>query len=110
TGLRTVDGRLAVMPNLNAFNGNVINSSAYPLRRYSVSVWVPQGIDLEAVLRGVREQLQQATRIAVEPPPRIVPKLEIDGGVTLQVWYWLDYRSNDENSVAAELVQRLYAA
>jgi small-conductance mechanosensitive channel len=110
TGLRTVDGRLAVMPNLNAFNGNVINASAYPLRRYSVSVWVPQGDDLEAVLRAVREQLREASRIATEPPPRVVPKLEIDGGVTLQVWYWLDYRSHDENSVAADLVQRLYAA
>lgn len=110
TGLRTADGRLAVMPNLSAFNGNIINASAYPLRRYSVSVWVPQGDDLEAVLRAVRAQLRQASRIATEPPPRVVPKLEIDGGVTLQVWYWLDYRSNDENSVAADLVQRLYAA
>ncbi len=110
TGLRTADGRLAVMPNLNAFNGNVINSSAYPLRRYSVIVWVPQGDDLEDVIRAVRAQLQEASRIAKEPPPRVVPKLEIDGGVTLQVWYWLDYRSNDENSVAADLVQRLYAA
>ncbi len=110
TGIRTADGRLAIMPNLNAFSTTVINSSAYPMRRYSVTVWVPQGDDLEAVLRDVREQLQEASRIAKEPPPRIVPKLEIDGGVTLQVWYWLDYRSNDENSVAADLVQRLYAA
>jgi len=30
TGIRTADGRLAIMPNLNAFNGTVINSSAYP--------------------------------------------------------------------------------
>jgi small conductance mechanosensitive channel len=110
TGLRTGDGRLAVMPNLSAFNGNVINASAYPLRRYSVSVWVPQGDDLEAVMRAVRAQLRQTSTIATEPPPRVVPKLEIDGGVTLQVWYWLDYRTNDENSVAADLVQRLYAA
>jgi small-conductance mechanosensitive channel len=110
TGLRTADGRLAVMPNLSAFNGNIINASAYPLRRYSVSVWVPQGDDLEPVIRAVRAQLQQASRIAAEPPPRVVPKLEIDGGVTLQVWYWLDYRTYDENSVAADLVQRLYAA
>jgi small conductance mechanosensitive channel len=110
TGLRTADGRLAVMPNLSAFNGNIINASAYPLRRYSVSVWVPQGDDLEPVIRAVRAQLQQASRIAAEPLPRVVPKLEIDGGVTLQVWYWLDYRTYDENSVAADLVQRLYAA
>ncbi|MGH7750334.1 MAG: mechanosensitive ion channel family protein, partial [Candidatus Dormibacteria bacterium] len=108
TGIRTVDGRLAVMPNLNAFNGTVINSSAYPLRRYSVTVWVPQGCDLEAVLRGIRAQLDDSADIAPEPAPRVVPKLDIDGGVTLQVWYWLDYRSVDDNAVAADLVRRLY--
>jgi small-conductance mechanosensitive channel len=110
TGIRTADGRLAIMPNLNAFNGTVINSSAYPLRRYSVSIWVPQGYDLEAVMRAAGEQLRQTEGIAREPAPQVVPKLDIDGGVTLQVWYWLDYRSVDDNAVAADLVQRLYAA
>jgi hypothetical protein len=39
-----------------------------------------------------------------------VPKLDIDGGVTLQLWYWLDYRSVNDNAVAAELVRRIYTA
>ncbi len=30
--------------------------------------------------------------------------------MTLQVWYWLDYRSADENAVIADVVRRLYAA
>jgi small-conductance mechanosensitive channel len=110
TGIRTFDGRLAVMPNLNAFNGTVINTSAYALRRSTVSAWVPHGQDLESVFRAIDGQLREVTAIAREPAPRIVPKLEIDGGVTLQVWYWLDYRSNDENAVAAEVVRRLYGA
>jgi small-conductance mechanosensitive channel len=110
TGIRTPDGRLAVMPNLNAFSGTVINNSAFPERRYSVSLWVPQGADLEGVLRGIREQLSGIPSVATDPAPRIVPKLDIDGGVTLQVWYWLDYRSADENAVIADVVRRLYAA
>jgi len=110
TGIRTVDGRLAVMPNLNAFNGTVINSSAYPMRRYTVTVWVPQGHDLEAVMRAAGAEMANIAEIATEPAPRLVPKLDIDGGVTLQLWYWLDYRSVDDNAVAAELVRRLYAA
>jgi small conductance mechanosensitive channel len=110
TGIRTVDGRLAVMPNLSAFNGTVINSSAYPLRRYTVTVWVPQGHDLEALMSAARDEMANLTEIATEPAPRIVPKLDIDGGVTLQLLYWLDYRSVDDNAVAADLVRRVYAA
>jgi small conductance mechanosensitive channel len=110
TGIRTFDGRLAVMPNLSAFNGTVINSSAYALRRYTVTVWVPQGHDLEAVMGAARDEMAGMEEIATEPAPQIVPKLDIDGGVTLQLWYWLDYRSVNDNAVAAELVRRLYAA
>jgi small conductance mechanosensitive channel len=109
TGIRTFDGRLAVMPNLSAFNGTVINSSAYPLRRYTLTVWVPQGDDLEAVMGAARAAMTGMEEIATEPAPQIVPKLDIDGGVTLQLWYWLDYRSVSDNAVAAELVRRLYA-
>jgi small conductance mechanosensitive channel len=110
TAIRTADGRLAIMPNLNAFSGTVINANAFQLRRYTVSIWVPQGADLEAVLRAVRAEVERTPVIAAEPAPRVVPTLEIDGGVTLQVWYWLDYRSHDDNAVAADLVRRLYTA
>jgi small conductance mechanosensitive channel len=109
TGIRTADGRLAIMPNLSAFNGTVVNSSAYQRRRYTLTLWVPQGRDLEALLRAVRQELQRSEAIATEPAPQVVPKLDIDGGVTLQVHYWLDYRSQDENAVAADLVRRLFA-
>jgi len=110
TGIRTLDGRLAIMPNLNAFNGTVINATAFDRRRYTVTLWVPQGCDLEAVLRAVRTEVERTGTIATEPAPKLVPKLDIDGGVTLQVQYWLDYRSVDPDAVAADLVHRLFAA
>ena len=46
TSLRLGDGRLAVIPNLTAFNGNVINASASEVRQFTVAVWVPPERDL----------------------------------------------------------------
>jgi small conductance mechanosensitive channel len=110
TGIRTVDGRLAIMPNLNAFNGIVINSSALPLRRCTVSLSVPQGVDPEALPAAVRTELAQTPAIATEPTPEVVTKPDPDGGVSVRVTYWLDHRMRDENAVAADLAPRLRAA
>src|SRR5438552_5579124 len=54
TTLRTTDGRLAVLPSLTVFSNPVINTSAYDLRQFTVSVRVPAGTDLEGVLRSAR--------------------------------------------------------
>src|SRR5207249_3391817 len=40
TGLRTEDGRLAIVPNLSCFSNTVVNQSAYPTRRFTVSLRV----------------------------------------------------------------------
>jgi hypothetical protein len=64
TGIRTVDGRLAIMPNLNAFNGTVINSGALPLRRCTVSLSVPPGRRPRGVARS------RARRARADPGDR----------------------------------------
>jgi len=110
TALRLVDGRLAVIPNLDAFSNVVINASAYERRMFTVSLWLPVGADLDAALRAVRHELEATPEAADEPPTRVQPTVDIDGGVTLQCQYWLDYRRHDPDAVAASLVRRVYAA
>ena len=109
TALRLGDGRLAVLPNLSAFNTTVVNATAYDVRQFTVTLWVPAGADLEAVLRAARAELEATPGAADSPPPRVQPAVEIDGGVTLQCQYWLRYRDTDPDSTAADLVRRLYA-
>ena len=107
TALRTGDGRLAVMPNLTVFSGVVINSSAYSQRRYTVSLRIERGHDLEAAMRAARREMGSVGEVAAEPAPTVTPQLDGEG-ILLHCNYWLDYRSHDVDAIAADLARRLW--
>ena len=104
TALKTGDGRLAVVPNLNCFSSPVVNMSAYDLRRFTVTVRVPRDRPLDELLRSARKTLTAHKSLAKHPAPGVRP--QVDGEETLiHCDYWLDYRSFDADAVAAELAE-----
>ena len=107
TALRTADGRLAVMPNLTVFSGVVVNSSAFSQRRYTISLRLERDHDLEAAMRAVRRELVASSDVAKDPAPLVTPQLDGEGMI-LHCAYWLDYRSRDVDTVAADLARRLW--
>ncbi len=107
TALRTGDGRLALLPNLTVFTGIVVNSSAYGQRQYTVSVRIERDKDLEAALRGARQELEATRQIATNPAPRV--DVQLDGeGMLLHCRYWLDYRTHDVDAIAADIASRIW--
>src|SRR5207302_9674837 len=88
TTLRTTDGRLAVLPSLTVFSNPVINTSAYDLRQFTVSVRVPAGTDLEGVLRSARALLESTEAIAPSPLPSVTPQLDQEW-ILVHCRYWL---------------------
>jgi small-conductance mechanosensitive channel len=110
TALRTGDGKLAILPNLAAFSGTVVNSSAYDVRQFSVAVRLAPGADLETAMRKVREVVEKTEGVLAEPKPFVQPRLDADGGVTLVARYWVEFRSHDPDALSAALVTALYEA
>jgi small conductance mechanosensitive channel len=110
TALRTVDGKLAIVPNLTAFSDTVVNSTAYDMRRFSVSARLPPGGDVGKAMAAVRAVLDGHAGLAKEPKPFVQPRLDADGGVTLLCRYWVQYRSHEPDTVAAELVTGIHEA
>jgi small conductance mechanosensitive channel len=110
TGLRTADGRLAILPNLSAFSSPVVNSTAYDMRRFSLAVRLAPGADLETALRSVRSVVEGFDGVAREPRPFVQPRLDSDGGVTLTARYWLEYRRHDPDALSAALVGAVHQA
>ncbi len=110
TALRLGDGRLAVMPNLTMFSRTVINATALERRQYTVSVWVPEGADLEALIEAARSAVAQVPEVLREPGPAVQPRSESDGRVSLQAHYWLDYRSHDPDAVGLQVFRAVHAA
>jgi hypothetical protein len=71
---------------------------------------IPAGTALDGLADRVRQQLQDSPDIAREPPPQVGVQPNIDGGLTLEVRYWLDYRKHNPLAVQAAIGQQLYQA
>jgi small-conductance mechanosensitive channel len=110
TELRTDDGRLAVLPNLSAFNGVILNSTAFDRRRYSLTLLVAPRTDLPRLIGAVRDELAATAAIAVEPAPAVRPDTDAEGRHTVVVSYWLEYRTHDPEAVRSDLLPRLWRA
>jgi small conductance mechanosensitive channel len=106
TTLRTPEGRLAVLPNLNVFTGTIVNQSSYKTRRFVIDVRVPRQLVGEELLRRTRSVLLATKELARKPAPMVMVKLDAEEPV-LQCRYWLDYKSHDPDAIEAELGARL---
>lgn len=110
TTLRTSEGEQVITPNSLVYTGTIINRTRYPTRLFTLTARVPSGVALDGLAEKLKEQIQGRPDIAKDPPPHIVLQPSIDGGLTLEVRYWLDYRSNDPLAVQAAVGQQVYRA
>jgi small-conductance mechanosensitive channel len=110
TTLRTSEGEQVITPNSLVYTGTIINRTRYPTRLFTLTARVPSGVALDGLAEKLKEQIQSRPDIAKDPPPHIVLQPGIDGGLTLEVRYWLDYRSNDPLAVQAAIGQQVYRA
>lgn len=110
TTLRTTEGEQVLIPNALVYTGTIINRTRYPTRLFTLTAKVPEGAGLDGLVERVDEQLASRPEIAKDPPPHVGLQPAIDGGLTLEVRYWLDYRRNDPLSVQASLGQQIYRA
>lgn len=109
TTLRTGDGRLTVVPNLTVFTGVVVNSSAFAVRRFAVTVRVERDRDLEAVMSTVRRELEAVTQVERRPAPTIIPTLDSEA-ILLECRFWVDHTRHNGDAVTAAVAGRLWSA
>src|SRR5437016_14548294 len=110
TTLRTSDGEQVITPNSLVYTGTIINRTRYPTRLFTLTAKVPGGVALDGLTDTLKEQIQSRPEIAKDPPPPIALQPSIEGGLTLEVRYWLDYRRNDPLAVQAAIGQQVYRA
>jgi small-conductance mechanosensitive channel len=110
TTLRTSDGEQVLTPNSLVYTGTIINRTRYPTRLFTLTAKVPNGRAPDGLVERLRDQLKNRPDIAKDPPPQVVLQPNVDGGMTLEVRYWLDYRKNDPRAVQAAVGQQIYQA
>jgi small conductance mechanosensitive channel len=110
TTLRTSDGEQVITPNALVYTGTIINRTRYPTRLFTLTAKVPDGVVVDGLIERLTEELKNRPDLAKDPPPQVGLQPSVDGGLTLEVRYWLDYRKNDPLSIQAGISQQIYRA
>src|SRR3989440_10698610 len=110
TTLRTSAGEQVITPNSLVYTGTIINRTRYPTRLFTLTARVPGGVALDGLTEKLKEQVQSRPDIAKDPAPHVGLQPNVDGGLTLEVRYWLDYRRNDPLAVQAAVGQQNFLA
>jgi small conductance mechanosensitive channel len=90
TTLRTSDGEQVIAPNSLVYTGTIINRTRYPTRLFTLTAKVPSAVPPDGLAEKLKEQIQSRPDVAKDPPPHVALQPNIDGGLTLEVRYWLD--------------------
>ncbi len=110
TTLRTADGEQVLTPNSLVYTGTIINRTRYPTRLFTVTAKMAQTGAPDGVLDRLQKQLRERPDLARDPAPQVLLQPNADGGATVEVRYWLDYRKNDPVAVQAAVGQLIYQA
>lgn len=101
TRLATPDNRVVYVPNANILSSNITNFSAKDTRRLDLVFGVGYGDDLDKVKQVIFDELNNESRILVEPSP-VVGLLELaDSSVNFAVRPWV--RASDYLDVMFDL-------
>jgi len=108
TTLRTTDGEQVITPNSLVYTGTIINRTRYPTRMFTLTAKVPDGVVVDGLVERIREELKNRPDLSRDPPPHVGLQPSVDGGLTIEVRYWLDYRKNDPLATQAAIGQQIY--
>ncbi|HYM50963.1 MAG TPA: mechanosensitive ion channel family protein [Candidatus Limnocylindrales bacterium] len=113
TTLRTEEGEEVLIPNSLVYTSTIVNRTRFPARQFTVATKVPDSVPLDGLADRVRDRVKSLKEILADPPPIVVVAPAADGGVALEVRYWLDYRQHDplsvRNAVSQVVVRELQA-
>jgi small-conductance mechanosensitive channel len=110
TTLRTSDGEQVITPNSLVYTGTIINRTRYPTRMFTLTAKVPDGIVVDGLVERLRDELKNRPDISKDPVPHVGLQPSVDGGLNVEVRYWLDYRKNDPLATQAAIGQQVYRA
>ena len=95
TEIRTLDGRMVLIPNADVYASAITNLSRYPLRRIEVALRLDPAADLDDASRLAIASVAALPGTLAEPAPDVAI---LGFGVNvaeLTLYYWVDTRATD---------------
>ncbi|MGY6528777.1 MAG: mechanosensitive ion channel family protein [Cyanobacterium sp.] len=108
--LQTYDGRLVYIPNQQVFQSSIVNITASPLRRSSVTFGVDHSSNLDLVKEVVRKVIMGVEEVESEREIIILVQELIPSTVNLEVLFWVNSRRQSFIQVTSHVCQGIKEA
>ncbi len=107
TVVRTWEGDMVIVPNIEVFTKPIINYSALPVSRRAIRVGVGYGEDSQRVIERFYEILRNTEGILEDPAPLIQAEELGDSALRLGIYFWVDQRTHNMFAIHSQILQTI---
>lgn len=110
TVLKTWDGEMVIMPNIDVFTNPIINYSELPYRRRTVMIGLGYGEDIDRAKALFLETMEGVDGVANEPEPEVLAEEMGASALTIAARFWVDQTTHGLFHVHSDVVQAITEA
>ncbi|HEY73648.1 MAG: hypothetical protein DRJ03_24755 [Chloroflexi bacterium] len=107
TVLKTWDGEMMIIPNMDVFTSAITNYSALPRRRRTVHIGLGYDEDVSQATRVFIEAIQSVEGVLKEPAPSLLAEELGDSALTLAARFWVNQETHGLFDVHSEVVRAI---
>lgn len=110
TILKTLDGNVVILPNINVFNTAITNLSNLPHQRRTIRVGLGYGENVQKAAAVIQAAVRQVEGVAADPAPTVLAEELGDATVTLTARFWVNQTTHSPLEVHSQAVRAIKEA
>ncbi|MGB3682046.1 MAG: mechanosensitive ion channel family protein [Rubrobacteraceae bacterium] len=110
TIIRTFDNKRVAVPNVDVYLSPILNQTAYPLRRYDVTVGIHYNDDLPKAVRIAHETLAETEGVRETPGPQVLVTTLNEFSVDMILRFWSEPSMQSEFKIVSDVTTSIKLA
>jgi small-conductance mechanosensitive channel len=107
TVIKTWDGVMEIIPNLDVYTNPIVNYSELPLRRRTVMIGLGYGEDVHRAKEVSLNAIRNTEGVVEEPAPEIITEELGDSALTIAARFWVNQETHNLFAVHSEVVEAI---
>jgi len=107
TVLKTWDGEMVILPNMDIFTSAITNYSELPHRRRAVYIGLGYEENVSRATRVFLEAIRKVEGVLEDPAPSLLAEELGDSALTLAARFWVNQKTHDLLKVHSEVVRAI---
>ncbi|MGD2144744.1 MAG: mechanosensitive ion channel family protein [Anaerolineae bacterium] len=107
TVIKTRDGVMEIIPNLDVYTNPIVNYSELPLRRRTVAIGLGYGEDVDRAKQVFLDVIRGIEGVEERPAPEILTEELGDSALSLTARFWVNQQAHNLFAVHSEVVDAI---